>query len=169
MKMMKEGSSGGDICRIGQLAKAAGVSTDTLRHYERKGLLRSDRSRNGYREYSEGAVERVEMIRKALNVGFTLDELTTVFQMFDRGGAPCKQVRTLAVKKLAQIESHLEEVIAFRDNLKRVLKDWDRRLAKTASNQRAGLLKALPSRNSLRSSAHLLLRKRPKRKDGINE
>ena len=94
MRVMKESSSRGGGSRIGQLAKAAGVSTDTLRHYERKGLLRSERTRNGYRQYSEGTLERVCMIKKALDVGFTLDQLSAIFKAFDRGGAPCQQVRT---------------------------------------------------------------------------
>ena len=85
--------------RIGELPKLQSVSTDTLRHYERKRVLRSDRSSNGYREYPENAVERVRMIRQALAVGFTLDELSTIFKVFDGGGAPCQQVRTLAAQK----------------------------------------------------------------------
>ena len=72
---------------------------------------------------------------------------------------------TLAASKLAQIESHLKEVIDLRDDLKKVLKDWDKRLAKTTSGQRAGLLQALAARNGLHSSTHLLLRK-PANKKG---
>src|SRR5881392_2359578 len=106
------------VWKVGELAKAAGVSTDTLRHYERKGLLRPRRSGNGYREYPEHALDRVRMIRQALAVGFTLDELRTLFKVFDDGGAPCQQVRSLAASKLAQIETHLEEVIVLRDDLK---------------------------------------------------
>jgi len=56
--------------RIGNLAKATGTSTDTLRHYERKGVLTSKRLHNGYRVYPEDAVERVRTVRKALAVGF---------------------------------------------------------------------------------------------------
>ena len=55
--------------------KLAGVSTDTLRHYERKGVLHSQRAGNGYREYPEDALERVRMVRQGLAIGFTLDEL----------------------------------------------------------------------------------------------
>ncbi|HYX28530.1 MAG TPA: heavy metal-responsive transcriptional regulator [Pyrinomonadaceae bacterium] len=156
---MKQTASTGGPWRIGELAKAAGVSTDTLRHYERKGVLRSQRARNGYREYDESVLERVRMIRKALAIGFTLDELNAVFKVFDRGGVPCQQVRSLAASKLAQLEIHLAEVIALRDDLKDALKDWDKRLAKTASGERAGLLKALTARNGLHSSSGLLLRK----------
>jgi DNA-binding transcriptional MerR regulator len=115
--------------------------------------------------YAEQVVERVSLIRKALAVGFTLDELSTILQVFDRGGAPCQQVRNLAATKLAWIETYLQEVIALRDDLEAALKDWDERLAKTASGERAGLLKNLPARNGLHSSS-LLLRKPSKKKKG---
>lgn len=163
--MMKR-ALGSASWRIGDLAKATGVSTDTLRHYERKGVLHSLRAGNGYREYSENALERVRMIRQALAVGFTLDELNAIFKVFDRGGAPCQQVRSLAAGKLAQLETHLKDVIALRDDLKLVLTEWDKRLAKTASGQRAGLLKTLAARNGARSPTNLLLRKPSTRKKG---
>lgn len=78
----------------GELAAAVGVSTDTLRHYERKGVLpRPGRTANGYRHYPETALERVSMIRQALAVGFTLDELAAILNERDNGGLPCKKVR----------------------------------------------------------------------------
>ena len=163
--MKKSGSSNGTL-RIGDLARASGVSTDTLRHYERKGVLRSQRAGNGYREYVADSLERVQMIRKALAIGFTLDELREVLHVFDRGGVPCQQVRSLAASKLAHIEVQLKEVISLRDELKDALKDWDKRLAKTASGQRANLLKTLTTRNGLHSSTGLLLRKPSRQKKG---
>ena len=163
---MKQSGSSRGTWRIGNLAAASGVSTDTLRHYERKGVLRSQRSGNGYREYAEGSLDRVQMIRKALAIGFTLDELREVLDVFDRGGVPCHKVRSLAASKLSQIEAHLKEVISLRDELSDALKDWDRRLAKTASGQRADLLQTLTTRNGLHSSTSLLLRKPSKLKKG---
>src|SRR5262245_28291588 len=56
--------------RSGELARLSGVSADTLRHYERKGLLKPHRASNGYREYTRQAVERVRLIRGALAIGF---------------------------------------------------------------------------------------------------
>jgi DNA-binding transcriptional MerR regulator len=164
--MMKRSVSSSRSWRIGELAKATSVSTDTLRHYERKGVLHSQRAGNGYRDYPEGALERVRMIRQGLAMGFTLDELGSIFEVFDRGGAPCQQVRSLAASKLVEIETHLQEVIALRDDLKDALKDWDKRLAKTASGQRAGLLKSLAARNGVRSSSGLLLRRPSIKKKG---
>ena len=100
--MMKKSGSNNGTWRIGDLARASGVSTDTLRHYERKGVLRSQRAGNGYREYGADSLERVHMIRKARAIGFTLDELREVLHVFDRGGVPCQQVRSLAASKLSQ-------------------------------------------------------------------
>jgi DNA-binding transcriptional MerR regulator len=127
------------------------------------------RSGNGYREYPEHALERVRMIRQALAVGFTLDELSAVFRVFDRGGAPCHEVRSLAAEKLAEIERHLQDVIAMRDELRESLKDWDERLSKTTGGQRAGLLKALAARDSVRASSTSLLLRKPKRKGKKND
>ena len=163
---MKQSRSSKSMWRIGDLAGASGVSTDTLRHYERKGVLRSQRAGNGYREYAEGSLERVQMIRKALAIGFTLDELKEILSVFDRGGVPCHEVRSLAASKLSQIEVHLKEVTSLRDELKDALKDWDQRLAKTASGKRANLLNTLTTRDGLRSSTGLLLRKPSRQKKG---
>lgn len=130
--------------RSGELARLAGVSPDTLRHYERKGLLvRPRRSANGYREYPASALARVHLVRRALGVGFTLDELARILVVRDRGGAPCKQVRALAGKKLAELEARLAELTTLRDELQVVLKNWDALLTKTPPPERAGLLESL--------------------------
>ena len=130
--------------RAGELAKAAGVSTDTLRHYERKGVLAAPRrSPNGYREYTPESLERVLLVRRALAVGFTLDELASILRARERGVAPCSEVRALAAAKLSLVESRLGELAVLRDELKATLAEWDSRLAKTASGERAGLLETL--------------------------
>ncbi len=71
------------------LSRLAGVSPDTLRHYETKGLLpRAARSANGYREYPPEALARVRLVRRAVTLGFTLDELSRIVKVRDQGGAP---------------------------------------------------------------------------------
>jgi DNA-binding transcriptional MerR regulator len=130
--------------RAGELARAAGVSTDTLRHYERKGVLAAPRrSANGYREYPPEAIARVLLIRRALGVGFTLDELALILRARERGGTPCRQVRALAAAKLAEIEARLRELVAVRGDLRATLDEWDARLAKTPGGERAHLLESL--------------------------
>jgi DNA-binding transcriptional MerR regulator len=128
--------------RPSQLARLASVSTDTLRHYERKGLLASRRSSNGYREYPRDAVDRVRLVQRALSVGFSLDELASVFQIRDRGGAPCREVRALAAAKLDSMEEQIREMIALRDHLQALIADWDARLAGTPKGKRARLLES---------------------------
>jgi DNA-binding transcriptional MerR regulator len=135
--------------RSGELARLAGVSTDTLRHYERKGLLSPRRSRNGYREYSAQMLERVRLIRRAISVGFTIDELAAFLKARDRGNAPCRQVHKMAQAKLEEVEMRLRELETVRDDLRSIISDWDARLEKLADNQPAGLLEALASTESV--------------------
>ena len=95
----------------GELAELAGVSRDTLRHYERKGVLpRPHRSHNAYRQYQAEALQRVQLVRRALSVGFTLDELAQVLKVRDDGGAPCEEVRSLSAQKLLDVEEQIREL-----------------------------------------------------------
>jgi DNA-binding transcriptional MerR regulator len=130
--------------RSGELARLAGVSTDTLRHYERKGLLkRARRSANGYREYLATDLYRVRLVRGALGIGFSLDELARILNVRDQGGAPCHRVRALAGAKLTEVENQLRELATLRSTLRRLLKRWDELLMKTSPRERAGLLETL--------------------------
>ena len=137
---MNRKSQRGCLCS-GELARLAGVSPDTLRHYERKGVLaRPRRAQNGYREYPPEALERVRLVRSALGVGFTLDELARFLHVRDEGGAPCHEVRALAAAKLSDIQARLLDLKRMRDELSRTLQDWDARLSEAAPGMRAGLL-----------------------------
>lgn len=93
-------------------------------------------------QYPANALQGVQLIRRALAVGFTLDELATVLSVKDRGGAPCSEVRALAAAKLADVETRLREMIELRNALRAVLKDWDTRLERRAPGQRAHPLDA---------------------------
>jgi DNA-binding transcriptional MerR regulator len=140
---VKKTSPESGMLRSGELARLSGVSADTLRHYERKGLLAPRRSPNGYREYPRQALDRVRLIRSALAIGFKLDDLARVLKVRDAGGAPCHQVRALAQAKLEEIETFVREATAMRDELRALLKDWDGRLSSTAESEPARLLESL--------------------------
>ena len=132
----------------GELARLAGVSADSLRHYERKRVLsRPVRAHNGYRRYPAEALQRVRLIRRALAVGFTLDELATILAVRDRGGAPCRKVRNIAAIKLANVEVQMRNLVALRRDLRSIIKDWDEMLADCEPGERANLLETLASRN----------------------
>lgn len=133
-----------DFLLAGELANKAGVSTDTLRHYERKGVLvRPRRAANGYRLYPADALARVLLVQRALAVGFTLDELAKILAERDKGNAPCQQVRSLAVAKLAQLNERLLEMQTLRDELSDIVCDWDKRLSKGEIGTPANLLESL--------------------------
>jgi MerR family transcriptional regulator, mercuric resistance operon regulatory protein len=131
----------GRALRSGELAQLAGVSRDTLRHYERKGLMpAAQRSQNGYRHYPPQALERVRLIRGALGIGFTVDELRDILQSRDRGVAPCHQVHALAMDKARELQARIRELETLHQALQKAIRGWARRLKSTAPGKRAGLL-----------------------------
>jgi DNA-binding transcriptional MerR regulator len=127
-----------------EVAARCGVSPDTLRHYERKGLLPAPaRTRAGYRRYPPQTIARVQLVRRALLVGFTLDELAQVLADRDRGRPPCRRVRDIVATRLADLEIRVRELTVLRRDLRQMLSAWDRRLAGTAPGQPALLLRTL--------------------------
>ena len=138
-----------------EVARATGVSTDTLRHYERQGLLpRVGRTPAGYREYSAGTVQRVLLIQRALIVGFSLADLKRVLTVRDRGGAPCRGVRELIADRLDGLDRRIEELVALRNELRATLSEWDDRLSLTPRGERAHLLESLGSKPQIERVRH---------------
>ena len=126
-----------------ELARLVGVSTDTLRYYDRRGLLPNvQRSKSGYRLFPVETLNRVRLVRRALTMGFSINELTNILRERDQGGAPCQRVRKLAAEKLVSLEAQLRELQSRRRMLRSTLAGWDRVLSRTPRGQRANLLEA---------------------------
>lgn len=135
------------VYRSGELARAAGVSPDTVRHYERMGLLESPRRlENGYRQYAPATLKRVLLIRQALAHGFTLAELGPILRSRAAGRPPCHRVRALAGMKLEVLEARLGELARLRDALQATLARWDRKLARVPEGREVRLLESLATR-----------------------
>jgi DNA-binding transcriptional MerR regulator len=131
----------GRSLKSGELAGLTGVSRDTLRYYERKGLLPAvQRLQNGYRRYPPDALARVRLIRGALGIGFTVDELREILSARDRGLAPCHRVHALAVEKAAALAARIAELAALQKALRGAIRSWARKLKSTAPGKAAGLL-----------------------------
>jgi len=127
-----------------EIARATGVSTDTLRHYERKGLLpRAPRTAAGYRQYPAATVDRVLLIQRALVVGFSLNDLKRILAVRDRGGAPCRTVRALLDDRMTALDRRVQELLELREALQQLAKQWDGRLSATPSGAPAHLLDTL--------------------------
>jgi DNA-binding transcriptional MerR regulator len=130
--------------RSGVLARLTGVSTDTLRFYERRGLLpKPPRESSGYRRYPPAAIARVRLIRRALDAGFTIDDLARILKQRDAGGAPCREVLDIATKRLGELEARIADLRDLHQRLRAVIGGWARQLAATPAGQRARLLDAL--------------------------
>jgi MerR family transcriptional regulator, copper efflux regulator len=146
--------------RIGQLAHATGVSTDTIRYYERIGLLPpAQRTESGYREYPSTAGNRILVIRNAVQLGFPLLEIAKVLRVRDSGGTPCRQVRDYAEELINQIDRRIEELTRQRASMVALLADWDRRLAH-ANGTHAHLLEGIDVTKSAARPRQALPRRR---------
>jgi DNA-binding transcriptional MerR regulator len=135
------------ILPIGTVAKLAGVTPDTIRYSERLGLMpRPSRTPAGYRQYGDGAVGRLTVIRNAQRFGFSLKELAAFMQIRESGGTPCRQVRDAAQRILEAADRQISALVRARREMRRTLQAWDRRLSATPANHQARLLEQLTSK-----------------------
>lgn len=104
--------------RIGELARRAGVNVQTVRYYERRGLLPDPRgNEQGYREYGEATLERLRFIRRAQDLGFTLTEIAELLALRLGRGATAGRVKARAQAKIREIEGRLRDLERIRHAL----------------------------------------------------
>lgn len=136
-----------DEISSGELARICGVSPDTIRHYERVGVLPvAVRGANGYRRFPADSIGRVLLIRKALAIGFSLEELSRILRQRDAGTPPCRNVRAMVGEKLSDLDRQIAEMISMREELARILEEWDARLSTTRDGEAAHLLQSLTTK-----------------------
>ena len=108
--------------RIGTAAEQAGVNIQTLRYYERRGLLpRPPRKRSGYREFPDDAVRMVRFIKRAQDLGFTLDEVEELLRLRSHKRRDRERIRAVATKRVQQIERKVAELTAMKRALSHLL------------------------------------------------
>jgi MerR family copper efflux transcriptional regulator len=101
---------------IGQVARQAGISVETIRYYEKQGLLaKPERSASGYRQYSMDAALRLRFIQRAKDLGFTLREVRELLALRTEPGVSCAHVRKQAMDKITGIECKLRRLTQMRD------------------------------------------------------
>ena len=104
--------------RTSEVASEAGVNAQTLRYYERRGLLpEPERLQSGYRSYGPEAVRTVRFVKRAQRLGFTLEEVESLLQLVGGGPRSCEEARQLASEKLADLEQRIEALEAIRISL----------------------------------------------------
>lgn len=103
---------------IGQVAKMGGVNIETIRYYERQGLLPPPpRLESGYRQYPEATVNRVRFIKRAQELGFSLKEVTELLSLRVGPDATCGDVKKMADGKIAEIDGKIRTLEKMRDAL----------------------------------------------------
>lgn len=109
---------------IGRLAQAAGVNVETIRYYQRRGLLDEPaKPLGGHRRYPTAAAGRVRFIKRAQQLGFTLEEVRSLLLLED--GQSCRETRLLAERKLALIEARLADLTRMRRLLKGLIAECE--------------------------------------------
>jgi DNA-binding transcriptional MerR regulator len=104
--------------KIGQIASEAGVTVDTVRFYERVGVLpQPARTESGYRDYEPGTVERIRLTRELQAIGFTLGDAVDALAAHDAGGATCESERWRLDAVLARVDAKLAELTATRERI----------------------------------------------------
>ena len=140
--------------KIGAVARRAAIGVETLRYYERLGLLGSPRRTDaGYRLYGEGIFTRLDFIRKAQAMGFTLEEIARIIQESEKGQSPCAEVRRIARGKLEDLDHRLKQLRQYRNELARTLVEWESK--GTSAGKICGLIEgshiAHPPERTMRS------------------
>ena len=124
---MRNGAS--KTLTIGQLAKAAGVNVQTVRFYEREGILKPQtRLDSGYRVYNEDSLKRLHFIRQAKDLGFSLDEIQGLLNLRVRSVDRCSQVRSKAEQKLKDVRQKITHLKKLERTLKSLVSDCENRV-----------------------------------------
>lgn len=109
---------------MSKLASQVGTSSDTLRYYERIGLLPEPaRSSGGYRLYDDGAVERVRFIKRAQRFGLCLEEIGELLSIRERGMCPCGRTRRMLEAKVTELTEEMEGLRRLRDDIQHMIDD----------------------------------------------
>jgi Hg(II)-responsive transcriptional regulator len=105
---------------IGKLASAAGVNVETVRYYQRRGLIDCPSADNGFRKYSDRDVERLRSIRRAKELGFTLEEIRDLLSLAEGKHGGRSEVKALAEARAATVRAKINDLLRVEEALKKL-------------------------------------------------
>lgn len=141
--------------KIGEVSRLSGVGIETIRFYERGGLLdRPARTYSGYRIYDGSVLERLDFIRKAQLLGFALQEIRELIDHKRKGENPCADVRSVVRSRLTELNARIEQMLAYRDELASALEDWEEK-GETEGHV-CGLIEGTEIEHGIDRSRHLI-------------
>lgn len=104
--------------RIGQLARATGTKAETIRYYEREGILpAADRTDSNYRDYSEGHLATLAFVRRARELGFSIAQVRQLLALSDHDDNPCEDVDGLVEQQILEVERRIADLTLLREEL----------------------------------------------------
>ena len=112
--------------KIGEVSRLSGVGIEALRFYEKQGLLgRPARTESGYRLYGTEVLERLDFIKRAQVLGFSLAEISRIIAHKQAGQSPCAEVRDVVRARLAEIDERIRQMRRYRKELAAALDEWE--------------------------------------------
>lgn len=113
------------LLTVSKLGAMVGASADTLRYYERIGLLRApERTPSGYRVYDHEAIDRLGFIKGSQRLGLRLEEIKELLAIKDGGVCPCEHTRALLERRAVQLDEELASMSRLRDDIARMLDEF---------------------------------------------
>ncbi|MFN6461331.1 MAG: heavy metal-responsive transcriptional regulator [Nostoc sp. DedVER02] len=110
---------------IGQVTDISGIPIRTIRYYESLGLLKSSRrTEGGFRQFSLDVLTRLAFIKRAQNLGLSLEEIGNILQVYDQGQAPCGEIKEKLEDKLLQIDRQIDQLLTLRSEINGLLSGW---------------------------------------------
>ncbi|MEH2444911.1 MAG: heavy metal-responsive transcriptional regulator [Nostoc sp.] len=110
---------------IGQVTDISGIPIRTIRYYESLGLLKSSRrTEGGFRQFSLDVLTRLAFIKRAQNLGLSLEEIGNILQVYDQGQAPCGEIKEKLENKLLQIDQQIDQLLTLRSEIDGLLSGW---------------------------------------------
>ena len=127
-----------EVLTRGKLARLAHVNPETIRFYEREGILPlAPRTKNGYRSYSASAVERIQFVGRAKGLGFSLEQIRDLLRLQDAAGPACLSVKTVLIEKLASIQKKKRELEELEQQITSALEECNSSLERSAQGESA--------------------------------
>ncbi|MBN3946247.1 MAG: heavy metal-responsive transcriptional regulator [Nostoc sp. NMS7] len=110
---------------IGQVRDLSGIPIRTIRYYESLGLINSSRrTEGGFRQFSLDVLTRLAFIKRAQNLGLSLEEIGNILQVYDQGQAPCGEIKDKLKDKVLQIDQQIDQLLTLRSEIEGLLSGW---------------------------------------------
>ncbi len=119
-------TNSGKRLKIGEVSRLSGIGIEALRFYEKSGLLNCPgRTYSGYRLYDESVLTRLDFIKKAQVLGFSLNEIKQLIDHKSRGENPCAEVREIVKTRLEELDERIRQTLLYRKELAAALEEWE--------------------------------------------